>query len=234
MKFQLTGGLDVPDWLLAETAVVQRLSSVKAKLLTSELCKNLTGASPVNYDKINKYFGDDVSVSDIKAAVAAIQYIVSSAAKYACEAGVLLEELQQLGLPRETCEAITRVYHKNEDALRAQFAVETLKLPRLQDVAWRVDYVLASSHLKKVRSPTVNLALTVDLPPSVEVATAAGPSTSTAGPSGSGGGSGGGDGGSRVVAFDLDADKFRVLRAELQRAYDLMVAASAANGDEDT
>jgi len=42
------------------------------------------------------------SVSDVKAAVAAIRFIVSNAVKYDVEEGVLKHELQQLGLPKGT------------------------------------------------------------------------------------------------------------------------------------
>ena len=37
MKFNLCGGLDVPDWILAEIAAMANISSVKVKQITSKV-----------------------------------------------------------------------------------------------------------------------------------------------------------------------------------------------------
>lgn len=43
MRFTLCGGMDMPDWVLAETGVLSKLSSVRVKLLCRYLIDNLLG-----------------------------------------------------------------------------------------------------------------------------------------------------------------------------------------------
>ncbi|TSM52281.1 COMM domain-containing protein 4 [Bagarius yarrelli] len=84
----------------------------------------------------------DVSIpesGDIKASVAVLSFILSSAAKHDVDSESLSSELQQLGLP---------------------------KVGRLEAVNWRVDYTLSSSELKEVNEPTVQLKLQAQNPES--------------------------------------------------------------------
>lgn len=57
----------------------------------------------------------------------------------------MVQEIQQLGLPKENADAIGRHYRDSKDTLRTQLAEESYRLPKLVDVEWRVDAVLASS-----------------------------------------------------------------------------------------
>lgn len=52
--------------------------------------------------------GDPRPVSCWQAAVAALEHILKSAAKYDCDAGKLESELQQLGLPKEHSSSLCR------------------------------------------------------------------------------------------------------------------------------
>ncbi len=71
----------------------------------------------------------------------------------------LNDELQQLGLPRENADGISRPYRSNAQALHTAAAKRTLALPRLTALQWRVDYVVASSNLKEARVPVAHLQL---------------------------------------------------------------------------
>ncbi len=80
-------------------------------------------------------FGLITELSDIKATIAALQWIFSSAAKYDVEEDVLTRELQQLGLPKgmlavnrpEHCDALARPYKENKQKLRERFETQTLQ-----------------------------------------------------------------------------------------------------------
>lgn len=117
------------------------------------------------------------SLGDVKAAIGSVNYILSNAARHTvghkavsalCRAGVttlsdkpdsvqLNDELQQLGLPRENADGISRPYRSNAEALHTAASKRTLALPRLTSLQWRVDYVLAASAMKTAGVPVAHL-----------------------------------------------------------------------------
>ncbi|XP_060149967.1 COMM domain-containing protein 4 isoform X2 [Globicephala melas] len=134
MRFRFCGDLDCPDWVLAEISTLAKISSVKLRLLCSQVLKDLLGQG-IDYEKILKLTADARFESgDVKATVAVLSFILSSAAKHSVDGESLSSELQQLGLP---------------------------KVNRLTGVGWRVDYTLSSSLLRSVEEPMVHLRLEV-------------------------------------------------------------------------
>ncbi|XP_032127853.1 COMM domain-containing protein 4 isoform X3 [Sapajus apella] len=137
-RFRFCGDLDCPDWVLAEISTLAKMSSVKLRLLCSQVLKELLGQG-IDYEKILKLMADTKFESgDVKATVAVLSFILSSAAKHSVDGESLSSELQQLGLP---------------------------KANRLAGVGWRVDYTLSSSLLQSVEEPMVHLRLEVAAAP---------------------------------------------------------------------
>ena len=75
------------------------------------MCPTLTRAVPaplsppalLQYGKVTKLTSDaKFEESDVKASIAALSFIFSSAAKHSVDGGSLDNELQQLGLPKGT------------------------------------------------------------------------------------------------------------------------------------
>jgi predicted ATP-grasp superfamily ATP-dependent carboligase len=100
MKFRFCGDLDCPDWVLAEISILARITSVKMKLLCNQIIQDLLQGS-MDYAKVFKLTADaKYEISDVKAAIAALTFIFSSAAKYNVDSESLSSELQQLGLPK--------------------------------------------------------------------------------------------------------------------------------------
>ncbi|KAJ4937582.1 hypothetical protein JOQ06_002216 [Pogonophryne albipinna] len=131
-RFRFCGDLDCPDWVLAEISTLAKLSSVKMKLLCAQVLKDLLGEG-IDYDKVTKLTADAKFESgDVKATVAVLSFIFSSAAKHDVDSESLSSELQQLGLP---------------------------KVGRLESVSWRIDYTLSSSELREVNEPLIQLKL---------------------------------------------------------------------------
>ncbi len=60
-------------------------------------------------------------------------------------------ELQQLGLPKENSDGVSRPYRIHKERLRAQATAESLRAPRLLSLDWRVDAVISTSTLGQVR-----------------------------------------------------------------------------------
>ncbi|XP_017261054.1 COMM domain-containing protein 4 [Kryptolebias marmoratus] len=197
MRFRFCGDLDCPDWVLAEISTLAKISSVKMKLLCAQVLKDLLGEG-IDYDKVAKLTADAKFESgDIKASVAVLSFILSSAAKHDVDGESLSSELQQLGLPKEHVTGLCKSYEDKHSALQDKLRETSLRLGRLNSVSWRVDYTLSSSDLREVNEPLIQLKL----------------QTQGAEP-----------GSSETTVVSVSADKFRVLLAELKQAQAMMNA----------
>ncbi|XP_047651622.1 COMM domain-containing protein 4 isoform X1 [Phacochoerus africanus] len=167
-------------------------SSVKLRLLCSQVLKDLLGQG-IDYEKILKLTADARFESgDVKATVAVLSFILSSAAKHSVDGESLSSELQQLGLPKEHAASLCRCYEEKQSPLQEHLRACSLRVNRLAGVGWRVDYTVSSSLLHSVEEPMVHLRL--------EVAAAAGAPA-------------------QPVAMSLSADKFQVLLAGEPQLY---------------
>uniref|UniRef100_A0A1A8KB99 COMM domain containing 4 n=1 Tax=Nothobranchius kuhntae TaxID=321403 RepID=A0A1A8KB99_NOTKU len=197
MRFRFCGDLDCPDWVLAEISTLAKLSSIKMKLLCAQVLKDLLGGG-IDFDKVAKLTADAKFESgDIKASVAVLSFILSSAAKHDVDSESLSSELQQLGLPKEHATGLCKSYEDKHSALQDKLREASLRLGRLNSVSWRVDYTLSSSELREVNEPVIQLKL----------------QTQRAEP-----------GSSETNVFAVSADKFRVLLTELKQAQAMMNA----------
>ncbi|XP_028630296.1 COMM domain-containing protein 4 isoform X1 [Grammomys surdaster] len=186
MRFRFCGDLDCPDWVLAEISTLAKISSVKLRLLCSQVLKELLGQG-IDYEKILKLTADAKFESgDVKATVAVLSFILSSAAKHSVDSDSLSSELQQLGLPKEHATSLCRCYEEKQSPLQEHLRACSLRVNRLASVGWRVDYTLSSSLLHSVEEPMVHLQL--------QVAPASGTPT-------------------QPVSMSLSADKFQLLLA---------------------
>ncbi|XP_053128830.1 COMM domain-containing protein 4 isoform X1 [Hemicordylus capensis] len=195
MRFRFCGDLDCPDWVLAEISTLAKISSVKLKLICAQVLKDLLGDG-IDYEKILKLTSDAKFESgDVKATIAVLSFILSSAAKHNVDSESLSSELQQLGLPKEHATGLCRSYEEKQSPLQDSLRRCSLRLNRLDSTSWRVDYTLSSSELQKVNEPVVHLRLNVkDVDRGVL----------------------------EPVAMSLSAEKFRVLLAELKQAQAIM------------
>ncbi|XP_045442630.1 COMM domain-containing protein 4 isoform X2 [Pipistrellus kuhlii] len=214
MRFRFCGDLDCPDWVLAEISTLAKISSVKLRLLCGQVLQELLGLGmdvsawsspcpttlrvhkPREYEKVQKLTADArFELGDVKATVAVLSFILSSAAKHSVDGESLSSELQQLGLPKEHAASLCRCYEEKQSPLQEYLRACSLRVNRLAGTGWRVDYIMSSSLLQPVEEPVVHLRL--------EVATAP-------------------EAPAQPVALSLSADKFQVLLAELKQAQALM------------
>ncbi|KAG0555872.1 hypothetical protein KC19_11G009900 [Ceratodon purpureus] len=100
MKFHLCGGLDAPDWILANIVTLSTIPSTRVKVLVEYIIHRIAEGT-FDYDSALKITTDaSLGVSDAKACIAALHFMVSNAAKFDVEDSTLSRELQQLGLPK--------------------------------------------------------------------------------------------------------------------------------------
>ncbi|XP_072837985.1 COMM domain-containing protein 4 [Pogona vitticeps] len=195
MRFRFCGDLDCPDWVLAEISTLSKISSVKLKLICAQVLKDLLGDG-IDYEKILKLTSDAKFESgDVKATIAVLGFILSSAAKHNVDSESLSSELQQLGLPKEHATGLCRSYEEKQIPLQESLRKCSLRLNSLDSVSWRVDYTLSSSQLQRVNEPVVHLKLNVK---DVD------------------------RGNLEPIAMTVSAEKFRVLLAELKQAHAIM------------
>ncbi|KAM7396767.1 hypothetical protein PAMP_019780 [Pampus punctatissimus] len=127
MRFRFCGDLDCPDWVLAEISTLAKISSVKMKLLCAQVLKDLLGEG-IDYDKVAKLTADaKFDSGDIKASVAVLSFIFSSAAKHDVDSESLSSELQQLGLPKEHTTGLCKSYEDKHTALQDKLRQTSLR-----------------------------------------------------------------------------------------------------------
>lgn len=195
MRFRFCGDLDCPDWALAEISTLAKLTSIKMKLLCSQVVKDILSGE-IDYQKVFKLTADAKFESgDVKASIAALSFILKSAGKYNVDGESLSNELQQLGLPKEHSVALCKVYADNLEKLQEEFRRQSLRLSRLESIDWRVDYVLGSSELKDVEEPFVQLRLRVRNPDNDSI---------------------------ESLSFSLTQEKLKVFLAEMKQANNVM------------
>ncbi|KAL0222490.1 hypothetical protein RCL1_002344 [Eukaryota sp. TZLM3-RCL] len=134
VRFHFCGGNDAPDWLLAEIALLSQLSSVRVKLLAIQVINELVGGT-VDYEKIPKLVGKfNFTDSDVRASLAALTFILKSAAQFDVSHEILLTELQQLGLPVETCGSLSRSFRDKGALIKEHIAKDSLRLPGITKI----------------------------------------------------------------------------------------------------
>eukprot|EP00696_Hemimastix_kukwesjijk_P016925 gnl/Hemi2/5471_TR1881_c0_g6_i1.p1 gnl/Hemi2/5471_TR1881_c0_g6~~gnl/Hemi2/5471_TR1881_c0_g6_i1.p1 ORF type:complete len:196 (-),score=21.70 gnl/Hemi2/5471_TR1881_c0_g6_i1:186-773(-) len=159
MRFRFLGDLDCPDWLLAEIAILARISALRFKFLCVEVVNSILGGE-INYERVNRSVADaNFELSDIKASVAAVHHIFRCGGQFDVDETTLGKELQQLGLPKENSDQLCRVYTEQRTKLRQRLIDLTLSLPRLTTIEWRVDHLLSSSKQPELNVPVVQLRL---------------------------------------------------------------------------
>lgn len=122
---------------MSEIFVVSKISAVRIKLLAAHVVQQALGKD-VPPEKAAKLLGDaKLEPADVKAVVAALHYILCSAARYDVPDDTLAFELQQLGLPKEHTEALTNALREGRAALQQHFVASSLRLPRLASMAWQ-------------------------------------------------------------------------------------------------
>eukprot|EP00478_Filoreta_tenera_P002263 GABV01002327.1.p1 GENE.GABV01002327.1~~GABV01002327.1.p1 ORF type:complete len:214 (-),score=54.88 GABV01002327.1:33-674(-) len=213
MRLRFCGSHDVPEWVLQEIVVLSRLSSVRVKLLCGHITANLLGQG-TNQDKIIKLTTAqrlNFTLDEVKAIVALLHFILSSAAKYNVEPDILSKELQQLGLPKDISRAIVRSYASSLAQLRDFFRNRTLSMKRVKDVHWRVDYILGSAAMPDLNMGTVRLVLSSQKQTDKSSPAAATEQSIPSPP---------------IVATEMTVETFRMLYAELRQAKALMESMS--------
>uniref|UniRef100_A0A915Q1D5 Uncharacterized protein n=1 Tax=Setaria digitata TaxID=48799 RepID=A0A915Q1D5_9BILA len=120
-KFHFIGGLDCPDWILAEIASLSKLPVLKFKNWCSSCVDCLiNGRTEWNSEQLETLNGDRMlDEESLKGMLAALTFILEKTTKSGCSSRDLELEMQQLGLPAEHCKQLTKIYAANLEKLKS-------------------------------------------------------------------------------------------------------------------
>ncbi|KAJ8599379.1 hypothetical protein CTAYLR_007017 [Chrysophaeum taylorii] len=158
MRFRFCGDLEAPSWLLHEITTLSEISSVRLKLLVKQVLHHMLHSS-IDYAKVLKFTTPRDSEADISASegtLAAVHFVLASAAKYDIDEETLAKEIEQLGLPRENAQAILRPYRESKAALRVKFSRDTFSVHRA------IDYNCVKLPTEPDAEPAYRLALKLE------------------------------------------------------------------------
>uniref|UniRef100_A0A8C9LJD9 Uncharacterized protein n=1 Tax=Piliocolobus tephrosceles TaxID=591936 RepID=A0A8C9LJD9_9PRIM len=110
-RFRFCGDLDCRDRVLAEIIMLAKM--VECHL--SPWCENILKL------KADAKFES----GDVKATVAVLSFILSSAAKHSVDGGCLSSELQRLGLPKEHAASVRHSYEEKQSPLQKHLGSAT-------------------------------------------------------------------------------------------------------------
>jgi len=96
--------------------------------------------------------------------------MITNAAKYDVAEKYFVQEIQQLGLPKENADVISLLYTNCKDKLRERFAETSYRVSKIVNTDWRVDKILASSnsHSDDVSPYSIKFDIRYDTNPTYE------------------------------------------------------------------
>ncbi len=145
MKFKFCGNIDCPDWLITEIIYLTKITPVKLRILGNLICKYIMKEGDT--EKIKKILEEmNLTPEEITIVISSLCFIIKSSGKFNVDDLVLSQELQQLGLPQDTADAISKVYKKNKDLLRNYLKDDIFSFNRVSDVHYKISYCLADKY----------------------------------------------------------------------------------------
>ena len=111
MKFKFCGNVDCPDWLITEIVYLSKITPIKHRILGNLICKYIMKEGDTQ--KIKKMLEEmNLTQEEITIVISSLCFIIKSSAKFNVDDMMLSQELQQLGLPQDIADAISKVYKK--------------------------------------------------------------------------------------------------------------------------
>ena len=145
MKFKFCGNVDCPDWLITEIIYLSKITPVKLRILGNLICKYIMKEGDTQ--KINKILEEmNLSPEEITIVISSLCFIIKSSAKFNVDDLIFSQELQQLGLPQDNADAISKVYKKNKDILRNYLKEDIFSFNKINDIHFKTSYCIADKY----------------------------------------------------------------------------------------
>ena len=210
MKFKIFGGLDCPDYLLAQVSVLSTLP-VPMVSLFAEFCVSAFLARSKLQPVDDAPFYDEVLASELPSmavaqSLTAMHSLITQISRFQVNADTAINELTMLGVSKEAAEAMLSAHQAHADALMAACVAHTPMLPGVsccEASAWVATAVSAEGEAAEDATSTIFIKLAQRLRPCTV------------------------DDGRRDVVVEVDPDKAKALLAELVVARETLAANTA-------
>ena len=113
MRFEFCGNIDCPEWVLSEVTQLNKISSIKLRLILAQILRKILGQL-YDQDKLVKLCKDQkLSADETKALLAVIEFILTQAGKHLINEQTFSKDLLQMGIAIENANAIVKLYSEN-------------------------------------------------------------------------------------------------------------------------
>uniref|UniRef100_A0A7S3K6T4 COMM domain-containing protein 4 n=1 Tax=Euplotes crassus TaxID=5936 RepID=A0A7S3K6T4_EUPCR len=145
MKFEFCGQNECPEWVLAESALLSKVSAIKLKLICAQIIKRIIKDPSYEEAKIYRLCSDcKLTQEEGFCIISILDYIIHSAAKFNVDQEIFSKEIAHLGIPIENVSVIVKIYVDKAKDLRV-VKHESLQISTLKDTHIKISHILASS-----------------------------------------------------------------------------------------
>lgn len=156
MKFQFCGGNDCPEWVIANIAIVSKLTVIQLRLTLNLLVKNITTSNTLNIEGLRKRCKNLKTDSEANALYATLIYILKASSRFNISDAILTEELEQMGLSYILAKSVQRSYVKEKEKIAEWvFKSSSFGTKEISNVDWSIFHIISSSKLPQQESAPV-------------------------------------------------------------------------------
>lgn len=167
MKFVFCGGQSVPEWFLSQLNLISNLSFIKLRKICNLYVTSMVDPEQKesSLEQITEILaGGDFNSNECQTVIAIVDFVICNAARNQTDHEVLLKELIDLGIPKENCQSLCKIYESNLEKLRSTFQQKTLRLNRFDSLSVKKwNFVRTSEGNKKNMANQEYFRVDIDL-----------------------------------------------------------------------
>ena len=145
MRFDFCGNNDCPEWVLAEISLVNKMSTVKLRLILGQIVKKILGQA-FDQEKMAKMCKDQKFDSEeSRCLLAILEFVMTQAAKHDVADTVFSKDLLQMGVAIENSNGIVKAFNENQEQLVKARINQSLRTSNIDCVNYKLSYLMSSS-----------------------------------------------------------------------------------------